>query len=65
MTQRSLKKDQAGEPNLTWPSSTELVGLVFEVVPQKTATLFPDYTKTLHAWFLDQVRSHDPQSGKG
>lgn len=61
MAQRSIKKDQAGEPNLTWSSSTELVGLVFEVVPQKTATLFPDYTKTLHAWFLDQVRSHNPQ----
>jgi CRISPR-associated endoribonuclease Cas6 len=61
MAQRSLKKDQAGEPNLTWPDSTELVGLVFEVVPQKTAKLYPDYTKTLHAWFLDQVRSHDPE----
>ncbi|AFZ22165.1 CRISPR-associated endoribonuclease Cas6 [Allocoleopsis franciscana] len=61
MAQRSLKKDQAGEPNLTWPSSTELVGLVFEVIPQKAATLYPEYTKTLHAWFLDQVRSHDPQ----
>jgi CRISPR-associated endoribonuclease Cas6 len=61
MAQRSLKKDQAGEPNLTWPSSTELVGLVFEVIPQKTARLFPEYTKTLHAWFLDQVRSHDPE----
>jgi CRISPR-associated endoribonuclease Cas6 len=61
MAQRSLKKDQAGESNLIWPSSTELVGLVFEVVPQKNARLFPEYTKTLHAWFLDQVRSHDPQ----
>lgn len=61
MAQRSFKKDQAGEPNLTWPSSTELVGLVFEVVPLKNARLFPEYTKTLHAWFLDQVRSHDPQ----
>jgi CRISPR-associated endoribonuclease Cas6 len=61
MAQRSLKKDQAGEPNLTWSSSTELVGLVFEVLPQKDARLFPEYTKTLHAWFLDQVRSHNPQ----
>ena len=47
--------------DLTWSDSTELVGLVFEVVPLKAATLFPDYTKTLHAWFLDQVRSHNPE----
>jgi CRISPR-associated endoribonuclease Cas6 len=37
------------------------VGLVFEVVPKKTATLFPQYTTTLHAWFLDQVRSLNPE----
>lgn len=61
MSQRSRQKTQLEEPNLTWSDSTELVGLVFEVVPQKTATLYPEYTKTLHAWFLDQVRSHDPQ----
>jgi CRISPR-associated endoribonuclease Cas6 len=47
--------------DLTWSDSIELVGLVFEVVPHKSARLFPEYTKTLHAWFLDQVRSHDPQ----
>jgi CRISPR-associated endoribonuclease Cas6 len=47
--------------NLTWSSSTELVGLVFEVVPQKDAMLFPQYAVTLHAWFLDQVRSLDPK----
>ncbi len=47
--------------NIQLKPNTELVGLDFAVVPQKSATLFPDYTKTLHAWFLDQVRSHDPQ----
>jgi CRISPR-associated endoribonuclease Cas6 len=47
--------------DLTWSKSAELVGLVFEIVPQKTARLYPEYTKTLHAWFLDQVRSHNPQ----
>ncbi|MEQ8469140.1 CRISPR-associated endoribonuclease Cas6 [Coleofasciculus sp. E1-EBD-02] len=41
-------------------SSSELVGLVFELIPKKSAILFPHYTKTLHAWFLDQVRTLDP-----
>lgn len=45
---------------LTWHNSTELVGLEFAVIPQKNATLFPQYTTTLHAWFLDQVRSYNP-----
>lgn len=44
----------------TWHNSTELVGLEFAVIPQKNATLFPQYTTTLHAWFLDQVRSYNP-----
>ena len=61
MARRSLPKPQSPTSDLTWSDSTELVGLVFEVVPQKTARLFPEYTKTLHAWFLDQVRSHNPQ----
>lgn len=61
MSQRSRQKTQSKESHLTWSDSTELVGLVFEVVPQKTTRLFPEYTKTLHAWFLDQVRSHNPQ----
>jgi CRISPR-associated endoribonuclease Cas6 len=45
---------------LTWHNSTELVGLEFVVIPQKNATLFPQYTTTLHAWFLDQVRTINP-----
>lgn len=45
---------------LTWSDSTELVGLEFAVIPKKNATLFPQYTTTLHAWFLDQVRSYNP-----
>lgn len=61
MPQRSPQKTPSPNESLTWPSSTELVGLVFEVIPQTSAKLFPQYTTTLHAWFLDQVRSHDPQ----
>lgn len=45
---------------LTWHNSTELLGLEFAVIPQKNATLLPQYTTTLHAWFLDQVRSINP-----
>ncbi len=47
--------------DLTWSDSAELVGLVFEVVPRKSAKLLPQYTTSLHAWFLDQVRSLDPE----
>lgn len=61
MAQRSRKKTRSQKSQLNWSSSTELVGLVFEVVPQDNATLFPQYTIGLHAWFLDQVRSIDPK----
>lgn len=46
---------------LTWHNSTELVGLEFAVIPQNNAQLFPQYTTTLHAWFLDQVRTINPE----
>ncbi|HAJ61487.1 MAG TPA: CRISPR-associated endoribonuclease Cas6 [Cyanobacteria bacterium UBA8543] len=61
MAQRSRKKTQPQASQLNWSSSTELVSLVFEVVPQENSTLFPQYTIGLHAWFLDQVRSIDPE----
>lgn len=47
--------------HLTWPDSTELVGIEFAVIPTKNATLYPQYTTTLHAWFLDQVRTLNPE----
>ena len=43
---------------------TELVSLVFSVTPQRKASLPPDYTKGLHAWFLDRVRKDDPALSK-
>ena len=46
--------------NIQLKPNTELVSLVFELIPQKNAKLFPQYTTTLHAWFLDQVRTFDP-----
>lgn len=47
--------------HLTLPNSTELVGIEFAVIPKKNATLYPQYATTLHAWFLDQVRTFNPE----
>lgn len=47
--------------NIQLPPNTQLLGLIFEVIPQKTATLYPQYTTTLHAWFLDKVRLFNPE----
>ena len=47
--------------NIQIKPNTQLVGLIFEVIPQKTATLYPQYTTTLHAWFLDKVRLFNPE----
>ena len=38
----------------------ELIGLVFTVSPQKNASIFPEYAKGLHAWFLAQIRQSNP-----
>jgi len=61
MARRSSKTAKSPTSDLNWLNSTELVGLVFDVVPQNNATLFPQYTIGLHAWFLDQVRSINPE----
>src|SRR5689334_18334910 len=61
MPRRSSKKPATSSSQLTWSSDTELVGLEFELVPEKDYDLFPQYTIGLHAWFLEQVRSYDPQ----
>ncbi|MBW4566390.1 MAG: CRISPR-associated endoribonuclease Cas6 [Mojavia pulchra JT2-VF2] len=44
----------------TWADDTELVGLVFDLEPTATASLYSQYTIALHAWFLEQVRQVDP-----
>ena len=49
---------------ITFPQDTELLSLVFSLTPQKKASLPPDYTKGLHAWFLDRVRKDDPALSK-
>jgi CRISPR-associated endoribonuclease Cas6 len=38
--------------------------LTFELTPRSAALLSPDYSKGLHAWFLDQIRRIDPSLSK-
>jgi len=44
-----------------WPDETQLVGLVFDLEATTTTSLYSQYTIGLHAWFLDQVRQHNPE----
>lgn len=57
----TIRQNHSPSPHFDWPDSTELVGLNFELTPTHTATLYPQYTIALHAWFLDQVRQYDPK----
>ena len=50
--------------DLSWTDKAELVGLTFELVSHGSTLLSPDYTKGLHAWFLDQVRQKNPSLSK-
>ncbi|MHC5861305.1 CRISPR-associated endoribonuclease Cas6 [Nostoc sp.] len=61
MPRRSQEKPNIPPSPLTWPPDTELIGLEFELVPAKDCYLFPQYTIGLHAWFLQQVGSTDPE----
>jgi CRISPR-associated endoribonuclease Cas6 len=56
--QNKITKD---ESHLNWSANTELLGLVFELVPKADISIYPQYTIGLHAWFLDQVRAVDPE----
>lgn len=57
----SRKRLSNPNTNVHWSGETELVGLVFELVPKTTAYLPLQYSVGLHAWFLDQVRQLDPE----
>jgi CRISPR-associated endoribonuclease Cas6 len=57
--EKTVNKTQ--QSTISWSSDTELVGLEFELVPQGDASIYPQYIIGLHAWFLDQVRSFDPE----
>ncbi|MEH2113547.1 CRISPR-associated endoribonuclease Cas6 [Nostoc sp.] len=45
----------------TWADDTELLGLVFDLEPSTSTSLYSQYTIGLHAWFLDQVRQFNPE----
>lgn len=60
-TKRTRKRKQFSPANLNWPDDTELLGLVFELEPDENSYLYAQYTIALHAWFLSQVRSIDPE----
>jgi CRISPR-associated endoribonuclease Cas6 len=45
---------------ISLPTDTELVGIVFNAVPLGNYTIFPEYAKGLHAWFLNQVQQTNP-----
>jgi CRISPR-associated endoribonuclease Cas6 len=55
MSRRLQKSD------LNWPTETEIVGLVLELFPREDVSIYPQYAIALHAWFLDQVRSSNPE----
>ncbi|GAA6619883.1 CRISPR-associated endoribonuclease Cas6 [Scytonema sp. NUACC26] len=61
MPRPSQTKPSKPQSHLKWSPNTELVGLMFELVPQKDSYLYAQYTIGLHAWFLDRVRSTDPK----
>lgn len=50
--------------DLSWTETADLAGLTFELVPIDSAFVSPDYTKGLHAWFLDRVRQTNPSLSK-
>jgi|GEM_PF-6028020 len=61
MSRQSQNKPNTPTSQLIWSPDTELVGLVFELVPEKDYYLYPQYTVGLHAWFLQQVQQSDPE----
>jgi CRISPR-associated endoribonuclease Cas6 len=61
MSRSPNKKSNSAKSPLTWSPDTELLGLELEFVTPTDALIYPQYTIGLHAWFLDQVRSSNPE----
>ncbi|MEH2200083.1 CRISPR-associated endoribonuclease Cas6 [Nostoc sp.] len=65
MSKAAISTRQKAKPKLeslpTWADDTELVGLVFDLEPTTSTSLYSQYTIGLHAWFLDQVRQLNPE----
>ncbi|MDJ0799736.1 MAG: CRISPR-associated endoribonuclease Cas6 [Calothrix sp. MO_167.B12] len=47
--------------SLTWADETEIIGLELALVPPVNASIYPQYSTGLHAWFLNCVRNIDPE----
>ncbi|MHC5913622.1 MAG: CRISPR-associated endoribonuclease Cas6, partial [Nostoc sp.] len=60
-TSRKVKSKSESSSIPTWSDDTELVGLVFDLEPTTSTSLYSQYTIGLHAWFLDQVRQFNPE----
>ncbi len=45
----------------TWPKDTELVSLEFVLRAVADCELYAQYTIALHAWFLQQIQTFDPE----
>ncbi|MEH2271532.1 MAG: CRISPR-associated endoribonuclease Cas6 [Nostoc sp.] len=61
-TRRKTKPQPESPSSLPrWADDTELVGLVFELEPTTSTSLYSQYTIGLHAWFLNQVRQFNPE----
>ena len=58
-TRRKIEPQSESLP--TWADNTELLGLVFDLEPTTSTSLYSQYTIGLHAWFLDQVRQLNPE----
>ncbi len=54
------KKSSTLKSSLTWSTNSEIIGLEFELVTPIDTSIYPQYCIGLHAWFLNQVRSLDP-----
>jgi CRISPR-associated endoribonuclease Cas6 len=54
------KKPSQSKSSLTWSNKSEIVGLEFELITPVNASIYPQYSIALHAWFLNSVRTVDP-----
>lgn len=61
MRQSSGKKSKISSSHLKWSRDAELLGLEFELVSPVDVCVYPQYTVGLHAWFLDQMRTINPE----
>ncbi|NEQ47572.1 MAG: CRISPR-associated endoribonuclease Cas6 [Leptolyngbya sp. SIOISBB] len=62
MASRTQKSSRGAKTS--WPKTAELVGLEFSLVAEEDYELYPQYTIALHAWFLKQIQTFDPDLSK-